>query len=178
MNLFTTTLITGIILVLLGYALRFRWEKVEPSLKIFPRSVKAAYVTMGIGGLWFLFHVLQLGFADFGQYKQYIFLGFAALGVMSFKFSPDFLAVRGLSIVLLLSSNTILTSAFRQEPTSRLLLVTLTYVVIILALWLGSHPYKMRDFIEWLSKKSSHPKSLGIGLLSYGLLLTIVAFTY
>lgn len=178
MSLFTTTFIIGVLLVFAGSALAFRWQKAGPLLKVFPRSVKASYVTMGIGTLWFLYHILNLGLADFGQYRQYLLLGFAAVGLLSFKFAPDFLAVRGLCVIILLAADAILDSAFRQEPTSRLFLVTLTYLLIVIALWFGASPFRMRDFIDWLHKKSDYPKKVGFGILAYGLILLGVAFTY
>ncbi len=178
MTLFASTLITGMILAILGFAVAFRWEKLSKPLQAFPRSKNAALITMTIGGVWFLSHILKLGFADFGQYRNYLFVGFAALGLASFRYAPDFLAVRGLSIIILLSGGTILDSAYRQEPTSRLLLVSITYVLIAIAIWLGSNPYKMRDFLSWMAKSSKNRKMIGYLSLIYGLTLTFISFTY
>jgi len=60
----------------------------------------------------------------------------------------------------------------------RLLLVSFVYLAIVVALWLGAQPYRMRDFIEWLYRRPSHSKMLGGALLAYGVVLCATAFTY
>ena len=48
----------------------------------------------------------------------------------------------------------------------------------MLAIWLGASPYRFRDFLGWLLARPARTRSFGAALLGYGLLLTVVAFTY
>ena len=101
-----------------------------------------------------------------------------ALLVMSFKFLPDFLAVRGASILVLFYSREALDAAFMQEPESRLFMVSIVYVGIAIALYLGAWPYRLRDFLNWLYVPSQRLRILGVSMAAYGLLLGAIAFGY
>jgi len=57
-------------------------------------------------------------------------------------------------------------------------LVWLRYVAIAAAIYLGGYPYRLRDFFGWLFARPGRPKALGALLASYGLLLSVLAFTY
>jgi hypothetical protein len=178
MSLFLVTLLTGLLLTAAGVLLLAKVKVAAALAKAFPRSEMAAYVTMGAGSAWFLYHVLQLGEADFGAYRMHLFLGFGAIAVLSFVYVKDFLAVRGLAILMLLAAWVVLTPAFLQEPASRLFLVSFAYVVILLALYLGVSPFRLRDFFKWLFATELRPRVFGGLLLGYGMLLNVVAFTY
>ena len=87
---------------------------------------------MSTGCAWFLYrHVFQLSEADFGDYKLIISLVTLFIFFSSFIFTSDFLAVRGLSIVILLYAREVLDAAFLQEPTSRLVHGSVIYLFII-----------------------------------------------
>ena len=178
MSLFFATLLTGIVLTVAGALLLWKLKTTAAIAQAFPRSEPAAYLCMGIGSIWFLSHVLQLSEADFGAYRLYLFLGFGAVAVLSFIHARDFLAVRGLAILILLIANVLLDAAYMQEPGGRLFLVSFVYLAIVAALYLGMSPFRMRDFFGWLFATDGRPKILGGALLFYGLLLNIVAFTY
>ena len=178
MTLFTATLATAGVLLLVGMLLLWNSPAVQKFALGWPRSRRAAIILIGIAAAWFLSHVLQLKEADFGNYKNYLLAGFLAVAILSFFHLPDFLAVRGLGIILLLSARELLGAAYMQEPQSRLFLVTLVYVVITLTLYVGASPYRMRDFNSWLFDSGNRPRLLGGFLGAYGLLLAGVAFNY
>lgn len=178
MSLFVVTFLTGLLLLVLGGLLVGKVKTTAALARRFPRSVLASYCTMSLATAWFLYHVSQLGEADFGAYRRFLFLGFLAVAVLSFVHVKDFLAVRGLAILALLSAWVVLTPAYLQEPASRLFLVSLVYLVIVLALYVGVLPYRLRDFFQWLFATDLRPKVLGGLLLGYGFLLQVVAFTY
>src|SRR6266498_2236906 len=72
------------------------------AVRKFPRSLPAGYFLMALGTLWFLWNVKQETLADFAAYKPIMMAGFALIGLGACIFVQDFLAVRGLAIVLLL----------------------------------------------------------------------------
>ena len=178
MTLFQATLFTGIFLILFGGHYAWHGMKTEKRAKAFPRSQMAAYVLFGAAAAWLLYHVWHLGPADFGQYRKPLFLLFAVTAIGSYIYVPDFLAVRGFAGLILLIGWELLMSAYMQDPTARLFLVSFVFIVVIGALIVGTSPYKMRDFLDWLYKSESRPRILGSILAAYGLLLTGVAFTY
>lgn len=178
MTLFQATLFTGLFLIAFGG--HFLWHGVRsaPKVQAFPRSKVAAYVLMGIASAWFLYKVLQLGPADFGQYKKLLFVLFLGTAIGSFIYVPDFLAVRGLAALILLTAASLLDAAYMQLPQARLFLVSFVYFAIIVALLIGASPYKLRDFLGWLYRKPARPRIFGALFAAYGTLLTVIAFTY
>ena len=103
MSLFQATLITGIVLIALGLPLLLVNKFTQRLAERFPRSKSVAGVTMIVGTGWFLMrHVLNLSDADFGDYKGLTTIISLAILLFSFLYLPDFLAVRGTSILVLL----------------------------------------------------------------------------
>jgi hypothetical protein len=178
MTLFQATLFTGIFLLLFGTHFLWHGMGTEKSAKAFPRSKTAAYILLGSAAAWFLYKVLHLGPADFGQYKNLLFIGFLVVALGSFYYVPDFLAVRGLAALTLLTAGVLLDAAYMQLPQARLFLVSFVYLAIIASLILGASPYKMRDFLTWLYKAETRPRIMGGTVTAYGLLLVGVALTY
>jgi hypothetical protein len=98
---------------------------------------------------------------------------------LAFHFVPDFLSVRGLAGLILLSAASLLDAAVMEwSQPQRLLMVSVVYLGIFAALWLGAQPWRMRDFLEWLYRNSQRRKVFGGCLLGYGLTLCVTAFTY
>ncbi|MDQ8195553.1 hypothetical protein QEH59_14060 [Coraliomargarita sp. SDUM461004] len=178
MTLFQATLFTSIFLIAFGAHFLWHGMNSAKSTKAFPRSRVAAYILLGSAAIWFLYKITQLGPADFGQYKNLLFGIFLVVTLGSFIYVPDFLAVRGLAALILLTAGALLDAAYMQLPITRLFLVSFTYLAIITALVLGANPYKLRDFFDWLYRKELRPRVFGSLFAAYGLLLLGVAFTY
>jgi hypothetical protein len=179
MSLTLATLIPGLLLLVLGVPLLMNHSGFAAVLRAFPRSTAAAYVFFGAGAAWFLYAIWHLSPADFGEYRTYLFFGFLVVAVLSFKCVPDFLAVRGLAALLLMGAMPLLESAYMEyDKPQRLLMVTVVYVGIASAIWLGAQPWRLRDFLSWLLARPSRARGFGGVVAGYGLLLSIVAFTY
>lgn len=179
MSLTLATLIPGLLLVLLGVPLLLNHSGFAVWLKAMPRSTTAAYVFFGAGAAWFLHAIWHLSPADFGQYRTWLFIGFTAVAVLAFKSVPDFLAVRGLCTLVLMGAMPLLDAAYMEyDKPQRLFMVTLVYLALSLAIWLGAQPWRLRDFLGWLFARPGRARGLGGAVAGYGLLLAIVAFTY
>lgn len=179
MSLTLATLLPGIFLAVLGGLLLVSNSAIVATLKALPRSRVAAVVFFGAGALWFLYHVWNLSEADFGQYRKQMFLGFAAVAVLSFFYVPDFLAVRGLAVLTLLSAMPLLDAAYMEyQHPQRLFMVSVVFLAIFLAIYLGASPFRLRDFFQWLFATRARPRAFGVALLAYGVILATVAFSY
>jgi hypothetical protein len=166
-------------LAVLGLALLANNSGVVAVLKGLPRSAGATYLFFGGGAVWFLYRVWHLSPADFGDYRGLLFIAFAAIAVLSFYCVPDFLAVRGLSVIVLVGAMPLLDAAYMEyDHPQRLLMVTPVFLAIAAAIWLGAQPWRLRDFLEWLFRAAGRARLVGGLLLAYGLLLAAVAFTY
>jgi len=113
MHLIEYTILTGFLFVIFGGLFLSGNLSVKSKFVSFPRSRLLSYILMTIGTCWFLLgHVMQLGEADFGDYKHIITMLSICILVSAFFFTKDFLAVRALSIITLLYSREVLDSAF------------------------------------------------------------------
>ncbi|MGH7958126.1 MAG: hypothetical protein ACREH8_14130 [Opitutaceae bacterium] len=179
MSLTLATLLPGLLFLLLGVPLLLNHSGCTAILKAFPRSTTASYIFFGVGAAWFLYAIWHLSPADFGEYRTYLFIGFLVVAILSFKCVPDFLAVRGLATLILMSAMPLLEAAYMEygKP-QRLFMVTAVYLALSAAIWLGAQPWRLRDFFNWLFAQPARARGLGGALAAYGLVLSIVAFTY
>ena len=179
MHLSDFTILTGFFLVLLGTPFLSKKESIRAKVLSFPRSRLLAYILMITGTCWFIFgHVMHLGEADFGEFKTIIVLISVCILILSFFLTKDFLAVRALSILTLLYSREVLDAAFLQEPSARLVLVSIIYIFISVALYLGAYPYRMRDFLTFVYSEKNRPKYVGFYFILCGLSVGFSVLSY
>ncbi len=181
MSLFLATLLPGLFLVLLGALLVSNHPRVGAAARALPRSRGAAWVFFGLGAAWFIWRLSRLGESDLIFFKspQPVMLGFAVLVVLAFVYTPDFLAVRGLCVLMLLAAEPLLYAAYMEygHP-QRLLMVTAVYLGLTAAIYLAGAPYRLRDLFEWLFKAPARARLTGAVLLAYGVATSAAAFTY
>lgn len=179
MSLFWASTLFGLVLLVAGAAYGLRGPALRNWSERWPRSPLAAKLVFGPAALWFLWHVAHLSKADFGDYKNILLLAFGGVAVGSFFVVRDFLAARGLAILMLLAARPLLDAAYMQyEVPQRLVLVVAVYIGIVLALWVGASPFRMRDFYTWLYAKPGRTRLVGYPVAAYGLLLILIALTY
>lgn len=179
MSLLLATLITGLLLIVLGAPLLLNHAGFAAMLKAFPRSRSAAYLFFSVGAAWFLYAIWHLSPADFGDYRHWLFAGFLIVAVLSFKCVPDFLAVRGLCAIVLMGAMPLLMAGYMNFEHGRIVLYKIAvYAAITLAIWLGAQPWRLRDFFAWMFAQPGRTRGVGGALTGYGVLLAIVAFTY
>lgn len=179
MSLTLATLIPALFLSVLGVLLLLNNSAVVSVFKAFPRSKVAAGVLFTIGALWFLYEVSHLSEADFGEYRRILLIGFASVAVLSFFYVPDFLAVRGACILMLMTATPLLDAGYMNFDSGLVALYKIAvFAGVAAAIYLGAAPYRLRDFFGWLFAKPVRARSLGGVFLGYGALLTVVAFTY
>ncbi len=181
MSLFLATLLPGLLLALLGGVLLWNSPVVSSTARTLPRSPRAAWLFFGAGAVWFLWRISKLGESDliFFQTPMPVMAGFAGLAGLAFIYAPDFLAVRGLCVLMLLAAEPLLYAAYMEyQHPQRLLMVTAVYVGLSLALYLAAAPYRLRDFFAWLFRVPARPRLIGAALLAYGLATSAMAFTY
>jgi hypothetical protein len=181
MTLFLATLLPGLFLALLGALLLWNGPGLGVAARALPRSPAWGWLLFGAGAAWFLWRLSQLGESDLIFFKtpQVVMLGFGALAVLACIYTPDFLAVRGLCVLMLLAAEPLLYAAYMEyQHPQRLLMVTAVYVGLVAALYLAAAPYRLRDWFDWLFRVPARPRLVGAGLLAYGLAIAVAAFTY
>jgi hypothetical protein len=146
-------------------------------LRKFPRSLTWGYVLMPLGTLWFLWNLRQDQIADFAAFKPVLFAGFAIVGFGSCIFVRDFLAVRGLAVVVLLLAHFTLNTIRWVDTDWRLVVTTWAYVWIVAAIWFTISPWRLRDLIGWMTANAQRIRISCSARLIFGLLVAIIGMT-
>lgn len=147
------------------------------ALRKFPRSEPWGYVLMLSGTAWFLYNLKMDTISDFAAFKPIMLIGFAVIGVGSCIFVRDFLAVRGLAVVLLLLSKVVLDTARWADTEWRLVLVVLAYIWIVSSVWLTISPWRLRDLIGWATATEARIRLASACRFALGLLVAILGIT-
>lgn len=158
----------------LGLAKPSRFREV---LRGFPRSMAWGYVLMGGGTLWFLWNLQRENISDFAAYKPVLLAGFAFLGAGCCLYVKDFLAVRGLAVVLLLLAKLTVDTARWADTNWRLVLVTWAYLWVFVAIWWSVSPWRLRDWIEWATKTELRIRMVSTLRLAWGVFVVVLGLT-
>jgi len=137
----------------LGFALPQVYGLVKPAgfrdaVRKFPRSEPCGWVLMLLATLWMLHYLRLESNSDIAKLKPLLTALFIALGVGACVFVRDFLAVRGLAVLLMLAAKLVLDTARWHESAWRLVLVTWAYLWILAGIWWTVSPWRLRDRLE------------------------------
>jgi hypothetical protein len=146
-------------------------------IRQFPRSLIWGYVLMGLGTAWFLWNLSLESVADFAAYKNYMYLGFALAGLLTCLYVQDFLAVRGLAVVMLLLAKLMVDTARWSETSWRLVIMVWAYVLVIVGIWLTVSPWRLRDVITWGTSSNERLRFWSVVKLVFGFLLMVLGLT-
>src|SRR5665647_3048897 len=135
------------------------------TVKKFPRNFAAGVALMLLGTAWFVWLVNNEPIADFSAFKPYMMAGFIAVGVLSCIFIQDFLAVRGLAVVMLLLAKLMVDTGRPHLGESSFVLViqTWAYVLVVAGMCFTIWPWKLRDLLEFATANETRVRS-GSGL--------------
>jgi hypothetical protein len=154
-------------------------QKFAASVRKFPRNVPIGIVLMLIGTLWFLWNLSQESISDFASYRSVLMAFFAAVGIGSCIFVQDFLAVRGLAVVLLLLAKLMVDTGRPMLAVTNWTLViqTWAYVLVVAGIWLTISPWRLRDLLNWATANDTRVR-VGSGIrLAFGLFIAALGLT-
>jgi hypothetical protein len=177
MSLSTLALILG-----LGFGLPQIYGILKPgqfrdAVRRFPRSRPWGYVLIGLGTAWFFHYFDQEGVSDFAAFKPYLYAAFAAIAVGTCVYVSDFLAVRGLAIVLMLLAKLMVDTARWVETEWRLVIVTWAYALAVAGMWFTISPWRLRDLLHWGTATETRVRVGSSVRLAFGLFVAILGLT-
>ncbi len=149
-------------------------EAFKKTLLAFPRSLPWGYSLVALGTLWFLSNLSNERISDFEPYKKFMLAGFAGIGIATCVFVKDFLAARGLAIVMLLLAKLTVDSARWIETDWRLVVVTWAYIWILAGMWITISPWRLRDWFDWITQTPARIKTGCALRLTFGLLVAFL----
>lgn len=146
----------------------------------FPRSVAWGYPLMLLATAWFIFNLSQEAIADFAAWKNIMYMAFAVIGLGSCFFVRDFLAVRGLAVVLLLLAKLMVDTGRPHLANTSWVLIfqAWAYVFVVAGIAFTISPWRMRDLLNWSTASEKRIKvgcaaRLAFALLIIGLGVTV-----
>jgi hypothetical protein len=145
--------------------------------RAFPRNEQIGYILMAAGTVWFLYNLNSEAIADFAAYKKWMLIGFGGLGLASCIYVRDYLAVRGLSVCLLLLAWFTLNHTRWAHSDARLLLVVWAYLWVVAAMWFTVAPWRLRDLLLWFTARESRVKVGSMIQLAFGALVIVLGAT-
>src|SRR5438128_6433987 len=149
------------------------------AVRSFSRSITWGYTLMLLATGWFLWNLSQESISDFAAYKTPLMLFFAAVGVATCIFVQDFLAVRGLAVLLLLVAKLMVDTGRPALTATHWVLVfqTWAYVLVVAGIWFTISPWRLRDFLEWGTANEKRIK-VGCGVrLAFGIFIAALGLT-
>lgn len=147
------------------------------AVRKFPRSVPLGYLLMALGAAWFIYYVQTESAADFEPYKNVLSVLFGAIGLGACIFLKDFLAVRGLAVVMLLMAKLMTDTARWVETEWRLVIIVWAYVFVLAGMWFTVSPWRLRDIINWATANERRLKAGCAIRLAFGVFVIVLGLT-
>ncbi len=145
----------------------------------FPRNLPAGVVLMLLGTAWFLWNVNNEPIADFSAYKQPMMAGFAAVGILACFFVQDFLAVRGLAVLMLLLAKLMVDTGrphLGETPWVYVIQIW-AYGLVIAGIWFTITPWRLRDLINFATANETLVRIGSAIRLAFALFVIILGLT-
>lgn len=186
--LFTVGLILAAWLIVTHGLMLAKPTMVRGFLEKFPRNDLLGQVLLGVGMAWFwlliapdhmgLVSSLAMDLGEFNGAKPVLrILVPVALFLVAISIR-DFLAVRALGVLGLLTAAPLLDSAFLKDPSSRLLVPVYAYALLTASMFFVGMPYLFRDAVAWASATPQRWTLLSLAGLGYGVATLACALAF
>ena len=149
------------------------------AVRKFPRNLPAGVVLMLLATAGFVWNVNIEPVADFSAYKPAMMIGFSAVGILTCIYVQDFLAVRGLAVVMLLLAKLMVDTGRPHLGQSPWVLVIQiwAYILVIAGIWFTVAPWKLRDFVNWATATENRIR-IGSGIrLAFAVFVLLLGLT-
>jgi hypothetical protein len=145
----------------------------------FPRNFPVGIVLMLLATAWFVWNLNNEPIADFSAFKPYMRDAFIAVGILTCIFVRDFLAVRGLAVLLLLLAKTMVDTGRPHLGESQWVLViqVWAYLFVAAGIWFTVTPWRLRDFINWATASAARTRFLSAIRLAFALFVVYLGLT-
>lgn len=157
----------------------YNYEKAGPWARAFPRADRLGGVLLALATAWAAWLVGTMNLMEYTRFRPLFVLAALGLGVTSWLYVREFIAVRALGVLLLLGANVLLDACFLREDTLRLIVVAYAYGLIVAGMIMVGAPYLLRDALGWALANPFRGKLLLFLGLVFGLvLLGLGVFAY
>ncbi len=145
----------------------------------FPRNLPIGIALMLLGTAWFVWNVNIEPIADFSVFKPYMMAGFVAVGILSCIFVRDFLAVRGVAVLMLLLAKLMVDTGRPHLGETHWVLViqVWAYVLVVAGIWFTFTPWRLRDLLNWATATQMRVRVGSAIRLAFAVFVLILGLT-
>ena len=156
-----------------------RPAQLAAAVRKFPRNLPIGVALMWLGTAWFVWNVYIEQVSDFTAYKPAMMIGFGMVGILCCFFVQDFLAVRGLAVLMLLLAKLMLdTGRPHLGETSWVLVIQVwAYVLVIAGMWFTVTPWRLRDLLNWATATGERIRIGCLIRLAFAVFVVILGLT-
>ncbi len=153
--------------------------KFAAAARSLPRSLPLGCGLMLLATAWFVWNVNAEPIADFTAFKPYMIAGFIAVGMLSCFFVQDFLAVRGLAVLLLLLGKLMLDTGRPHlgETPFVLVIQTWAYGLILAGIWFTVTPWRLRDLLNFATASEIRVRIGSMLRLAFAVFIVLLGLT-
>lgn len=159
-----------------GWAL-LRTAPAAEWLRQFHRNYGLGVILMLLGTGWFEWNLYHEQLQDIAAYKNLMLVGFGAVGLGCCVFVRDFLSVRGLTVFLLMLAWLMCEKARWHESTLRWSISGWAYVWVLGGLWLSVAPWRLRDWLAWITASERRLRLAAAAGVFWGLFVGALGLT-
>jgi hypothetical protein len=152
LSLQTAGYIAGIFLLLYGLSGLVRPAASQAAARRLPRSRVAGFTLLTIAFFWSFWLLATMEMGEFSTFRKPLLFILPVGFLLVLRFVDEFLAARALGILFLLAAEPLLDAAFFRSESSRLLVTTFAYLLIVAGLLWVTMPYLLRDQINWSAR--------------------------
>ena len=154
----------------------FDYRQATQWIRSFPRGDAFGGGLLAAATAWSAWLAGTINLMEYTRFRPLFVLGVVGLGVTSWLYVREFIAVRSLGILFLLGADVLLDAAFLRHDGARLIVVSYAYLIILEGMFMVGAPYLLRDAIAWGLATPARGKLLmalgvifGLALLGLGL---------
>jgi hypothetical protein len=162
------TIVLGVLHVgLFGWAWH-RPGQAAPVWRRFPRNVPVGIGLMLLGTAWFFLNLYRSNLDDFREWRPIIYAAIILIGLGNCFFVRDYIAVRGLGVVLLLGCDVLLDAQRFHPSPLKFPLPLWCYLMIVLSVWWVMSPWRLRDAVNWATVGEGRMRRVGLVGMAWG----------
>jgi hypothetical protein len=156
-----------------------RPQQFAAAARKFPRNLPLGIALMLLSTAWFVWNVSNESVSDFASFKPAMMVGFAAVGILCCIFVQDFLAVRGAAVVLLLLAKLMVDTGRPHLGQTHWVWViqTWAYLLVIVGIWFTVTPWRLRDFLHWVTATEARVRVGSTIRLAFALFILLLGLT-
>ncbi len=177
----TTSLVCGAVISAANVPGLLAPDKFSAWLRAFPRHKQIGYGLMLVDAVWAMLIVFTGQYTDFWIFPERVIrVSVFILGPLFYVavivYADQYLAARGLGVLLILAARPMLAAAFVEDSPARLVITVLAYAWVIAGMVFVAAPHRLRDAIGWSTRTIERLRLLCVIRFIFGLALVFLAF--